>query len=119
MFTLHFALFGLFCHQDKISDKITSSPQGFTSKINEDAGRSGVTVSPQGSTSVTYEDVGFPPWAKRWEILWTNVRIDDQILGKGNFGEVRSGSVKIGDKVTKSAIKVLKGEHSSAGWSSS
>ena len=43
-------------------------------------------------TAVVYEDVGLPSWAVRWEILWSNIVIDDKILGRGNFGEVRSGT---------------------------
>ena len=68
------------------------------------------TVS-QDVASTVYEDVGLPSWALRWEILWTNLVVDDTVLGKGNFGEVRSGSVNIDGKMTKSAIKIMKGKN--------
>ncbi|XP_038066673.1 tyrosine-protein kinase receptor Tie-1-like [Patiria miniata] len=61
-----------------------------------------------------YEDVGLPAWARKLEIKWENLIIDDEILGKGNFGEVRAGGVKIKGKVTKAAIKTLKDSTSDA-----
>ncbi|XP_038062540.1 proto-oncogene tyrosine-protein kinase receptor Ret-like [Patiria miniata] len=56
---------------------------------------------------------GLPSWAKPWEILWSDLLLDDEVLGRGNFGEVRSGAVRIGGKVIRAAIKMLK-EHSSS-----
>ncbi|XP_038066664.1 angiopoietin-1 receptor-like [Patiria miniata] len=59
---------------------------------------------------VVYEDIGLlPSWASKLEIKRGNLIIDDEILGKGNFGEVRAGGVKIKGKVTKAAIKTMKG----------
>ncbi|XP_038066667.1 angiopoietin-1 receptor-like [Patiria miniata] len=59
---------------------------------------------------VVYEDIGLlPSWASQLEIKRGNLIIDDEILGKGNFGEVRAGGVKIKGKVTKTAIKTMKG----------
>ena len=57
-----------------------------------------------------YEDVCIPDWALKWEIKWKNLIIEDKILGKGNFGEVRLGGVKVRGQVTKAAIKMLKGK---------
>ena len=57
-----------------------------------------------------YEDVNVPDWALKWKIKWNNLIIEDKILGKGNFGEVRLGAVKGQGKVTKAAIKMLKGK---------
>ena len=56
-----------------------------------------------------YEDVGLPSWALKWEIQWENLLVGDKVLGEGNFGEVRSGTVNISGKTTKAAIKILKG----------
>ena len=57
-----------------------------------------------------YEDIGLPTCATKWEIKWKNLVIEDKILGKGNFGEVRAGEVKIKGGVTKAAVKKLKGK---------
>ncbi|XP_038066675.1 tyrosine-protein kinase receptor Tie-2-like [Patiria miniata] len=61
-----------------------------------------------------YEDVGLPSWARKLEIKWENMIIDDEILGKGNFGEVRAGGVRIRGRVTEAAIKTLKDNTSDA-----
>ncbi|XP_038069673.1 uncharacterized protein LOC119738785 [Patiria miniata] len=71
-----------------------------------------VSLPEDGMTSTVYEDVGLPSWALRWEILWKNLVVDDKVLGQGNFGEVRSGTVNIGGRMTKTAIKILKGHAS-------
>ncbi|XP_038066608.1 tyrosine-protein kinase receptor Tie-1-like [Patiria miniata] len=71
-----------------------------------------VSLPEDGMASAVYEDVGLPSWALRWEILWKNLVVDDKVLGQGNFGEVRSGTVNIGGRMTKTAIKVLKGHAS-------
>ncbi|XP_038066674.1 angiopoietin-1 receptor-like [Patiria miniata] len=68
-------------------------------------------VNPDGDI---YEDVGLPVWARKLEIKWENLMIDDEILGKGNFGEVRAGGVRIRSQVTKAAIKTLKDSTSDA-----
>ncbi len=57
-----------------------------------------------------YENIGLPQWAVDWEIQWTNLIVEDTILGKGNFGEVRLGGIKLKGKVIKAAIKMLKGQ---------
>ncbi|XP_038073015.1 uncharacterized protein LOC119741336 [Patiria miniata] len=62
--------------------------------------------------SIDYEDIGLPTWAARWEILWRNLVVDEQVLGKGNFGEVRLGTVNIAGEKTKTAIKILRGSAS-------
>ena len=61
-----------------------------------------------------YEDIGLPPWATNMEIVWENLMIEDRILGKGNFGEVRAGGVKVKGRFIKAAIKTLKGKHHSS-----
>ncbi|XP_038056137.1 angiopoietin-1 receptor-like [Patiria miniata] len=63
----------------------------------------------EGMSSTVYEDVGLPSWAAKWEIAWSNLVVEDRVLGRGDFGEVRAGAVKKGGKMTKSAIKILKG----------
>ncbi|XP_022083827.1 fibroblast growth factor receptor-like isoform X2 [Acanthaster planci] len=55
-----------------------------------------------------------PGWALKWEILWSDLLLDNEVLGRGNFGEVRSGAVKISGRVTRAAIKMLKEQASSA-----
>ena len=61
-----------------------------------------------------YEDVGLPLWAGDWEIQWDHLIVEDTILGKGNFGEVRLGGIKKKRQVLKAAIKILKGEELSS-----
>ncbi|XP_038066681.1 angiopoietin-1 receptor-like [Patiria miniata] len=68
-------------------------------------------VNPDGDIN---EDVGLPTWARKLEIKSENLIIDDEILGRGNFGEVRAGGVRIGGQVTKAAIKTLKDSTSDA-----
>ncbi|XP_033636736.1 uncharacterized protein LOC117297699 [Asterias rubens] len=62
--------------------------------------------------AVVYEDVGLPSWAVRWKILRRDLGVDGTVLGRGNFGEVRSGTVDQGGQRTKCAIKILKGRAS-------
>ncbi len=57
-----------------------------------------------------YENIGLPQWAVDWEIQWTHLIVEDTILGKGHFGEVRLGGIKMKGKVVKAAIKMLKGQ---------
>ena len=65
------------------------------------------------SVVAVYEEIGLlPSWASAFEIRWGNLIVDDVILGKGNFGEVRAGKVKKDGRVTKAAIKTLKGRNS-------
>ena len=69
-----------------------------------------ITIPEQHDVSnYVHEDIDQPPGDVRWEILWSNLVVDDHILGRGNFGEVRSGTVNIGGQRIKSAIKMLKG----------
>ncbi|XP_022083663.1 angiopoietin-1 receptor-like [Acanthaster planci] len=58
------------------------------------------------------EEDNLPSWAEGWKIPWSDLTVDDRILGRGNFGEVRSGSVRIDGERTKSAIRRLKGNAS-------
>ncbi|XP_038066671.1 ephrin type-A receptor 3-like [Patiria miniata] len=84
---------------------VTSAGQGYWSEPIEATTTIGGVVNTDGQI---YEDVGLPIWARKLEIKWENLIIDDEILGKGNFGEVRAGGVRIGGQVTKAAIKTLK-----------
>ena len=56
------------------------------------------------------EESGLPSWAESWRIFWSDLIVDDHVLGSGNFGEVRSGSVIKDREMIKSAIKMLKGK---------
>ncbi|XP_038052760.1 angiopoietin-1 receptor-like [Patiria miniata] len=71
-----------------------------------------VWMRPVGVDSPVYEVMGHPNWAAKWEILWSNLVVGEQVLGRGNFGEVKKGTLKIGGKKTPSAIKMLKGQAS-------
>ncbi|XP_078597376.1 uncharacterized protein LOC144873691 [Branchiostoma floridae x Branchiostoma japonicum] len=42
------------------------------------------------------------------ELSWNDISLSSQLLGSGNFGEVRKGTVKLGGDMVQSAIKVLK-----------
>ena len=53
--------------------------------------------------------MGLPSWMRKMEIKQENLVLDDAVLGKGHFGEVRAGKVTIQGRVTKAAIKTLKG----------
>ncbi|XP_038055932.1 tyrosine-protein kinase receptor Tie-1-like [Patiria miniata] len=59
------------------------------------------------------EDIGLPAWAKGLEIQWQNLTIEDKVLGKGIFGEVRAGSLEIRE-MSKVAIKTVKGATTTA-----
>ncbi|XP_022083705.1 uncharacterized protein LOC110975479 [Acanthaster planci] len=56
------------------------------------------------------KDTGLPCWAERWEIQWSDLTVETRVLGSGNFGEVRAGSVRIDGEVSRAAIKMLKGQ---------
>ncbi|XP_038052759.1 angiopoietin-1 receptor-like [Patiria miniata] len=72
----------------------------------------GVRMGPEGVDSMVYADTGLPEWASKWEILWSNLVVEEQVLGRGNFGEVKKGTVKKDGKEIQSAIKMLKGQAS-------
>ncbi|XP_022083533.1 angiopoietin-1 receptor-like [Acanthaster planci] len=55
------------------------------------------------------QDFGLPAWAQKWGIPWNNLVVDERVLGRGNFGEVRSGAVKADGTWTKAAIKMIRG----------
>ncbi|XP_022111654.1 mitogen-activated protein kinase kinase kinase A-like [Acanthaster planci] len=59
------------------------------------------------------EEDNLPSWAEGWKIPWSDLTVDDRILGRGNFGEVRSGAVRIDGVMITSAFKMLKA-HASA-----
>ena len=48
-----------------------------------------------------------------WEISWTNLRLSGKILGRGDFGEVQLGEVRINDKWIAAAVKTLIGKYNS------
>ena len=49
--------------------------------------------------------------SSKWDIRWEDLRLSGKILGKGNFGEVQLGKVKINDKWIQAAVKTLKREY--------
>ena len=44
-----------------------------------------------------------------WTILWGNLKLSSNILGKGNFGEVKEGIYATGGASVTVAVKTLKG----------
>ena len=57
--------------------------------------------------SQEYEEVT----AAKWNISWQDLSLSGKILGKGNFGEVQLGKVRIKDKWITAAVKTLKGQY--------
>ena len=57
----------------------------------------------------SYEDVGLPIWANPWSVLWDDLMVGNKVLGKGQFGEVGDGVVRIKGDLCRAAIKKLKG----------
>ncbi|XP_033636580.1 hepatocyte growth factor receptor-like [Asterias rubens] len=64
--------------------------------------------APAPESQPTYEDVGLPTWANPWSILWEDLFIGNKVIGKGHFGEVRDGVVKVKGDLCRAAIKKLK-----------
>ncbi|XP_038060921.1 uncharacterized protein LOC119731750 [Patiria miniata] len=54
-------------------------------------------------------DTGLPSWAEGWGIPWRDLIVEERVLGSGNFGEVRYGTVRKDGDLNKAAIKMLKG----------
>ncbi|XP_038061929.1 uncharacterized protein LOC119732441 [Patiria miniata] len=54
-------------------------------------------------------DTGLPSWAEGWGIPWSDLIVEERVLGIGNFGEVRSGTVRKDGDVNRAAIKMLTG----------
>ncbi|XP_038061347.1 tyrosine-protein kinase ABL1-like [Patiria miniata] len=74
------------------------------------------TIPPQEETPMLPEsddDDNLPPWAEGWKVPRCDLIMDERVLGRGNFGEVRSGAVMKDGELTRAAIKMLKG-HASA-----
>ncbi|XP_038055917.1 ephrin type-A receptor 3-like [Patiria miniata] len=67
-------------------------------------------ITPVNGTPVDprYDDTDLPLWAKKWQILWNDLNVEEFILGRGNFGEVRAGTVRRGGQIIDAAIKLLK-----------
>ncbi|XP_038066662.1 phosphatidylinositol phosphatase PTPRQ-like [Patiria miniata] len=88
---------------------LTENPEPKLKKIE--------SLNEDNTDPIVYENIGIlPSWAAKLEIKRGNLIIDDEILGKGNFGEVRAGGVKIKGKVTKAAIKTMKGNACESAW---
>ena len=58
-----------------------------------------------------YEEENGEGTSLQWDISWKDLRLSGKILGKGNFGEVQLGKVKIKDKWIEAAVKTLKGQY--------
>ncbi|XP_022109721.1 tyrosine-protein kinase Mer-like [Acanthaster planci] len=65
-------------------------------------------INVENRVSVIYEETDLSSWMPKMDIKWKNLVIEDVVLGKGNFGEVRAGGVRVKGEVTKAAIKTLK-----------
>ena len=95
--------------QSEISmSEIKTNRENLASAIRE-------TTSPdrQNTYPDTYKTLNIlPTWAFKWQIKWKDLIVEDTILGEGNFGKVRAGEVKVRGRVTKAAVKMLKGKSS-------
>ncbi|XP_038061371.1 fibroblast growth factor receptor 2-like [Patiria miniata] len=58
------------------------------------------------------EEDNLPPWADGWKVPRCDLIVDERVLGRGNFGEVRSGGVIKDGELRRAAIKMLKGHAS-------
>ena len=54
-----------------------------------------------------YEDIVQAGVPSKWVIKWKDLELSDTLLGKGNFGEVRKGVYRIGDRELEVAVKTL------------
>ncbi|XP_038061539.1 cAMP-dependent protein kinase catalytic subunit 3-like [Patiria miniata] len=75
------------------------------------------TTPPQEETPMLPEsddDDNLPPWAEGWEVPRCDLIMDERVLGRGIFGEVRSGAVIKDGELTRAAIKMLKGHASTS-----
>ena len=61
--------------------------------------------------SAPYEELNTKPGAIDWTIPWGNLELSSNILGKGNFGEVKEGVYTTGAASVKVAVKTLKGKY--------
>ncbi|XP_072035154.1 uncharacterized protein [Amphiura filiformis] len=59
-----------------------------------------------------YEDINDQDYeymkSSKWDVAWQDLNLSGQILGKGNFGEVQLGKVRIKGRWMKAAVKTLK-----------
>ncbi|XP_072035280.1 angiopoietin-1 receptor-like [Amphiura filiformis] len=59
-----------------------------------------------------YEDINDKEYeyvkSSKWDVSWGDLNLSGQILGKGNFGEVQLGKVRIKGRWMKAAVKTLK-----------
>ncbi|XP_038061480.1 tyrosine-protein kinase receptor old-1-like [Patiria miniata] len=75
------------------------------------------TIPPLEETPMLLEsddDDNLPPWAEGWKVPRCDLIMDERVLGRGNFGEVRSGAVIKDGELTRAAIKMLKGHASTS-----
>ncbi|XP_038061564.1 fibroblast growth factor receptor 2-like [Patiria miniata] len=75
------------------------------------------TIPPQEETPMLPDgddDNNLPPWAEGWKVPRCDLIMDERVLGRGNFGEVRSGAVMKDGELTRAAIKMLKGHASTS-----
>ncbi len=67
-----------------------------------------------------YEDINDQEYAyvkeSHWEVQWEDLDLTGQILGKGSFGDVQLGRVRIKGKWLQAAVKTLKGNFASKSY---
>ena len=67
-------------------------------------------IAAEDLTPVTAEEDDLPSWAEEYRVVWSDLTVDDRVLGSGNFGEVRSGAVRKDGEMIRCAVKMLKGK---------
>ena len=55
-------------------------------------------------------DLNSQEYEEVWKVSWKDLRFSGKILGKGYFGNVQLGKVRIKDKWITAAVKTLKGQ---------
>ena len=60
-----------------------------------------------GQGQQSYDDIDFDVDKNWWEIPRNSIKIGDE-LGSGAFGEVKKGTLIIGEKTQDCAVKMLK-----------
>ncbi|XP_038060886.1 uncharacterized protein LOC119731729 [Patiria miniata] len=81
--------------------------------VKEEVTYQNTIAQPRKMTEEIPSDTGLPSWAEGWGIPWSDLIVEERVLGSGNFGEVRYGTVRKDEDLNRAAIKMLKGHVSS------
>ncbi|XP_071799993.1 tyrosine-protein kinase receptor Tie-1-like [Asterias amurensis] len=102
-------LSALFQRHVSLVQESVYEPVGPGSSVRRDA-----RPAPPPEPQPTYKDVGLPIWANPWSVLWEDLMVGNKVLGKGHFGEVSDGVVRVKGDLCRAAIKKLKENATSA-----